>query len=113
MHLGHLLFYTDGTVDKGTWWIATICIWLFSILTFWVYHKFGLHDAVATSLLWLVFFWWKTNVNVKRLHERGSHGWRMFLFLVWCEVPVVGWLTGFIRMGCLGEKRQKKDAILR
>ena len=113
MNLGHLLFQTHGALDKRTWWKAQIFIWIFSAFTFWIYMKFGFHDALFTSILWLVFFWWKTNVNIKRLHDRGHHGWGVFGLLIWFEVPVFGWLTGFIMMGCLGKKKEKKDKILR
>lgn len=111
--LGYLLFKTHGTVSKKVWWIAQIGIWSSSAVIFWIYREIGIHDALMTSVIWLVFFWWKTNINIKRLQERGSHGWRMFLFLVWCEVPVFGWLTGFFVMGILGEKREKKHILLR
>ena len=52
-------------------------------------------------------------MNIKRLHDRGHEGWRMFLFLCWFEVPVIGWVHGLVVMGILGEKREKKDLILR
>ena len=110
--IGYLLFKTHGELDKRTWWIAQIFIWSFSLLTFYIYRKFGFHDALFASVLWLVFFWWKTNVNIKRLHARGSHGWGMFLFLVWCEVPLFGWITGFIRMGILGKKNYEQETPL-
>ena len=78
MRIGHLLFQTHGALDKRTWWKAQIFIWLFLAFTFWIYMKFGFHDALFTSILWLVFFWWKTNVNIKRLHDRGHQGWGVF-----------------------------------
>ena len=112
MHLGQLLFQTEGELTQRDWWFAQIFIWGLSVVTLCIYMKFGFHDALLTSVLWLVFFWWKTNVNIKRLYHRGHHGWGIFWLLVWFEFPVVGWLSGFLVMGILGKKPEKKDLIL-
>ena len=112
MNLGQLLFQTEGELAQRNWWFAQIFIWAFSALTLCIYMKFGFHDALFTSVLWLVFFWWKTNVNIKRLRHRGHHGWGIFCLLLWFEFPVVGWLSGFLVMGILGKKPEKKDLIL-
>ena len=50
MNIGHLLFQTHGALDKRTWWKAQIFIWLFSAFTFWIYMKFGFHDALFISI---------------------------------------------------------------
>lgn len=107
MHIGQLLFLTHGELSKKAWWIAQIVIWLLSVATFAIDRKFGLHDAILTSVIWLLFFWWKTNVNIKRLSHRGHRGWSIFWHLLFFEIPVIGWVSGFIVMGCLGKKREK------
>lgn len=49
MYLGHLLFSFHGRVSRKIWWLTQIAVWLSSLITFWLYHKVGLHDAISGS----------------------------------------------------------------
>ena len=102
MNLGHLLFYTHGRISRKMWWFSNILIWLLSAITFWVYRQYGFHDALFGMVITLVFFWFKINVNIKRLHDHGHSGWGVFWRIVLSEVWGVGWVYGLIVFGCLG-----------
>ena len=50
MHLGQLLFQTEGELTQRDWWFAQIFIWGLSAVTLCIYMKFGFHDALLTSV---------------------------------------------------------------
>ena len=98
MHIAHLLFYTHGRISRKVWWITNIAMWILSIVTLWVWHKFGFHDAIFGMVLTITLFYFRVNVNIKRLHDRGKTGWRIFSWWLFSElIPPLGWVS----YGCL------------
>ena len=104
MNIGHLLFYTHGRINRKIWWLSNIAMYLLSGLTLWIWAKFGFGDAVFGMVLTLTFFYFRVNVNIKRLHDRGKTGWKVFWWWLLSEViPPVGWVSyGFLK-GDTGE----------
>lgn len=97
MHIGHLLFGFHGRINRKQWWYSQITVWLFSLLTMTLYHKFGLHIAILSTVITLVFYVIRIMLNIKRQHDRGKSAW----WLVVYEIPVIGWIWGFIALGFL------------
>ena len=98
MHIAQLLFSYHGRISRKVWWISQILVWVFATATTLIYHKFGFHDAVFGALLTLLMFMMRLFINIKRLHDQGMSGWWLLLF----EIPVIGWIAGFIVLGCRG-----------
>lgn len=99
--LGHLLFLTEGRIDRKTWWISNIIIWLLMAITTGLYHKYGLHVA-AFGMVFVILDWWlHVNINIKRLRDHGRTGWGLFVRIFLSEVPVIGHIYGFVVFGCL------------
>lgn len=96
-HFGHHLFSFHGRISRSMWWLTQIGLWLFSILTTWLYAKFGFHDAIWGALLTVFLLVVRLTANIKRLHDRGKSGWWILVF----EIPVIGWIWGFVELGML------------
>ena len=56
MHIGHLLFSMDGRINRKTWWTLQIALYFFSVLTLYLYHKFGFHDAIFGAVITILLF---------------------------------------------------------
>ena len=96
MHIGHILFSINGRISRKIWWLSQILVWVFAIGTTAIYHKFGFHDAIFGMVLTILLFAMRLAINIKRLHDQGLSGWWLLAF----EIPVIGWIAGFIVLGC-------------
>ena len=98
MHIVKLLLSHQGRINRKIWWITQICIYLLALITIWVYHKFGFHDAIFGAILTVVLCVFRCFVNIKRVHDRGKSGWWLLFYEL---VPIVGQVWGFIELGFL------------
>lgn len=97
MHkLGHLLFKTNGRISVKMWWLTQIALWIGVAITSWVWHKYGLHDAIFGMIGTGLMFWIRVNVNIKRLHDLNLSGWWLVLFE---SFPIIGLLALGIGLG--------------
>ena len=87
MHIAQLLFSYHGRISPKLWWISQILVWVFAAATTWIYHTFGLHDAIVSAVLTVVVFVMRLFINIKRLHDQGISGW----WLLALELPGLGW----------------------
>ena len=101
MHIGHLLFMTHGRISRKTWWFSQVILLVFAAGTTYLYKEFGWHDAVYGAALTVLMFWFRVNINVKRLHDHGHSGASLFIRWFLSEVPLVGWVYGLIVFGFL------------
>ena len=95
MKIAHLLFHTHGRISRKIWWISNIAIWCASLTTTYVFAKYGFHDALIGFILTVMLFWFRINLNIKRMHDHGKSGW----WILFAEIPIVGWLYGLIVFG--------------
>ena len=110
MKLGELFFYTHGRVSRKVWWISNILIWILGLLTTWIWHRYGFHDALFGVVLTVILFYLRLNINIKRLHDRGKHGWRVFTWWAFSEIPFVGFITYGVLKGSEGENQHGPSA---
>lgn len=105
LNLGNLFFSFHGRISRKVWWLSQIGLWVFSCITLLIYHRFGFHDAIFGGIATLTLFVIRLMLNIKRLHDRGKSAWWVLLL----EIPVVGWIWGFIELGCLsGDENENK-----
>ena len=97
MHIGHLLFSFHGRISRKMWWWTQIALWVFGVITIQLYQRLGFHDAVFGGVITLAFIVIRLMANVKRVHDRGKSGWWLLVY----EIPVIGWIWGFIELGFL------------
>ena len=125
--LGNLLFHTHGRINRKTWWLTQIGVWLAASITTWVWHKYGLHDAIFGLIGTLFIFWIRISVNIKRWHDRGRSAWMVLIlelptvcsfvgffiniFIGFAALAVAGivWVWGFIELGFLPSKPDDKN----
>ena len=88
------------------WWLTNILMFMLSIGTTWIWHKYGFHDAVFGMILTLMLFYFRVNVNIKRLHDRGKSGWKVFWWWLFSElIPPLGWVSYGWLKGTDGENQ--------
>lgn len=97
LHIGHLLFKTNGRIDRATWWISQITLLFLTAITTWIWNQYGFHDAIYGMVGTVLMFWIRININIKRLHDHGKSGW----WILFYEIPVIGTVWGIIVLGCL------------
>ena len=126
MHIGHLLFKTNGRISVRAWWLTQIALWIGCAITSYLWLKYGFHDAIFGMIGTGLMFWIRVNVNIKRLHDINLSGWWLVLFesfpiigllalglglgfVVSGVIVVIGYLSGFIVLGFLkGNKGENK-----
>jgi FAD/FMN-containing dehydrogenase/uncharacterized membrane protein YhaH (DUF805 family) len=89
----YLLFTFNGRLSKGAFWLASLFYWC----TFYVLYNlllFGIGEQ-ATFILYPLLFWVVAATAIKRLHDQGYSGYRMFAVLI----PVLGPLWLIWRLG--------------
>ena len=101
MNIGYLLFMTHGRISRKTWWFSQIVLLAFAAATTYLYKEFGWQDAVYGAALTVIMFWFRVNINVKRLHDHGHSGVGLFFRWAFSELPLVGWIYGLIVFGFL------------
>ena len=101
MNLGYLLFMTEGRISRKTWWFSQIVLLVFAGATTYLYKEFGWHDAMYAAAMTVIMFWFRLNINVKRLHDHGFSGISLFFRWLLSELPVVGWIYAVVVFGFL------------
>ena len=101
MNIGHLLFMTDGRISRKTWWFSQIVLLVFVVATTYLYKEFGWQDAIYGAVVSVLMFWFRVNINVKRLHDHGFSGGGLFFRWFLSEIPMFGWIYGLIIFGFL------------
>ena len=97
MHIGHLLFQTQGRISRRVWWLSQLVLLAISLLTTYLWQNYGFHDAVYGFISALLMFWIRININIKRVHDHGKSGWWILVY----EIPVVGWAWGLVELGLM------------
>jgi uncharacterized membrane protein YhaH (DUF805 family) len=105
MDIMHLLFSFQGRIRRLHYWMATICAWVVYLVIVGILASvlgIGRSPGSPAGLVLLPFViayaWVTLALGMKRCHDRDKSGWWLLLFYV---VPVIGWIWGFIELGCL------------
>ena len=94
MGIGHLLFKTNGRINKKTWWLTQILLVVFIVITGWLWRTYGFHDAIFGFIGTATMFWIRININIKRLHDINLSGWWLVLFESFPALGMLGFGLG-------------------
>ncbi len=100
MDWNYLFTSFDGRISRKPFWIATIVLWLISlVVSFLIALIFGdstLANAVSI-LVGLAFIYPSLAIAAKRWHDRDKSGWWSLILLI----PAVGAIWYLVECGCL------------
>ena len=108
MHIRHLLFSTDGRINRKQWWFGQLLsvliaftlsvVFHFSVPhTFNLFEIFSVHNLTIGAIMGIFYFWIHLALNVKRFHDINKHGG----WVVLCYVPLIGFFVSLIVCGII------------
>lgn len=91
-----LFLIPTGRINRKTFWLAYLAVWLLFGLTMWFLEIVVGVTAVVTFLLFLLLVWSGLALMAKRVHDADiPSGWLFLIFL-----PFIGWLI-LLGMACV------------
>lgn len=97
MSWNNLFFSTDGRIDKKSWWIGMVGLFIAVIVLTVLTREFFPDDPLTPILPGLLVFYPSICLHAKRFHDRGKSGWWYMIM----SIPLFGviWLVFDLGMG--------------
>jgi uncharacterized membrane protein YhaH (DUF805 family) len=89
----HLFTSAEGRINRKTWWIGVLCLFVVSLVSSIL---FG-HDGLVPFIIGILTLIAGIMMHIKRCHDRGKSGWWCLLLLI----PVVNFIWAVVDLGIL------------
>lgn len=103
MTLVQKLFGTTGRIRRLDYWLLSIGVNLAVVLLAFAadlafeFEPGAFEGVVFFWSIRIFMIWTRIAIAVKRCHDRDKAWWWALVF----EIPLIGWVWGFIELGCL------------
>jgi uncharacterized membrane protein YhaH (DUF805 family) len=100
LSLGQILFSFRGRINRSTYWISSLSIFIIMLLSFYFVSLFDENEAifgVFATFIYIPLIWISSAVQIKRWHDRDKSGW----FVLVNFIPIIGGVWAIIENGFL------------
>ncbi len=106
MNIGHLLFSTEGRINRKQWWFGQLLAIVIGSVLSSIFHisiphhvsffkVFSLHNITIGALIGVIYFWIHLALNMKRWHDINKSG----LWVILNYIPVIGFFVSLVVCG--------------